>query len=126
MRTFDLDAAPALKEELEDFDVMDLLILKEENADRFVLMDVEYFEQLNELIKTKFNLNNINKEGFSIQIAGLKPNLSLEEYEKIKTQIIETLDKNIKPSTKYRLDQSWGSYEKESLFYYIRRFRWLW
>lgn len=106
MRTFDLDAAPALKEELEDFDVMDLLILKEENADRFVLMDVEYFEQLNELIKTKFNLNNINKEGFSIQIAGLKPNLSLEEYEKIKTQIIETLDKNIKPSTKYRLDQS--------------------
>lgn len=106
MKTIDLKDYPDFKEELKDFDKLDVMVLKKENEDRFVVLDIEYFDQLNELVKAKFNLNNINKEGFSIQIAGLKPNMSLQEYEKIKNQIIEVLEKNVKPSVKYRLDQS--------------------
>lgn len=88
---------PKLEEVLEDLEKDDLLYIQKDGKDEYVLMPMSVFEEAESLMDA---INN-NMPQTTVKViradGETNPELTYDEYEKIKKQLIKTLDETFKP-----------------------------
>lgn len=96
MATINIEDYPELKEDLEDLCEDDLLYIQEDGVDKYVLMPMSVFETAESIMET---INNQPQTMIKVisNNGDVNPELTYDEYEKIKKQLIKTLDETFKP-----------------------------
>ena len=93
MANIDISKLSNIYDELEDLDVSDVLFVDEGTQSRYVILPIELFDQLADLI-------SMLKEPESmpvVKFSGEDIELSYDEYERIKNQIMEAVEKTLMP-----------------------------
>lgn len=93
----DLKNYPKLEDALEELEKDDLLYIQKDGKDEYVVMPMSVFEEAESLMEAlngnlpQTTIKVINANGAT------NPELTYDEYEKIKKQLIKTLDETFKP-----------------------------
>lgn len=93
MANIDISKLSNISDELEDLKGSEVLFVDENAQSRYVIMPIELFDQLEDLIymmKEPATLPVIRFSGDDIE-------LSYDEYERIKNQIMEAVEKTLMP-----------------------------
>ena len=93
MANIDISKLSNIYDELLDLDGNDVLFVDEGAQSKYVIMPIELFDQLEDLI-------NMMREPESIPVvkfSGEDIELSYDEYERIKNQIMEAVEKTLMP-----------------------------
>ena len=89
----DINEVKELKESLDVLEENELLFIKENDEEKYVLMNVTLFEQIKDI--AKFISEDAAKYANAHPVEDIE--LSYEEYENIKKQIIDALEKTFLP-----------------------------
>lgn len=89
----DIKKLKNIKEELSSLSEDDVLFVEEKGISKYVLMPIELYDEVEGLVKLS---QEISKPDVKI-ISNNDIELSYEEYEQIKSQVIEAIDKTFKP-----------------------------
>ena len=89
----DLKKLKNITEELNELGKDDVLFVEDKGISKYVLMPIELYDEVEDLIKYSKALANPQVKIISNEDI----ELSYEEYERIKSQIIEAVDKTFKP-----------------------------
>lgn len=93
MGNIELKKLENIKDELNSLGEDDVLFVDDESETRYVIMPVSFYDKIEDIA-------NMLENGFGAQVSTIGPEnveLTYEEYENIKTQIIEAFDKSFKP-----------------------------
>lgn len=92
----DLKNYPDLKEELDSLDEDEVLYVKEDGEEKYVLIPSRIFDEAENLYET---INSQPQTVVKVISAdgSVNPDLTYDEYERIKKQLIKTLDETFKP-----------------------------
>lgn len=93
----DIKNYPNLKEDLDELESDDFLYIQEDGKDKYVVMPMSIFEEAESLIES---MNSAIPQTMIKVISNngdVNPELTYEEYVKIKKQLIKTLDETFKP-----------------------------
>ncbi|MBR4462049.1 MAG: hypothetical protein IKS51_05680 [Erysipelotrichaceae bacterium] len=93
MANIDISRLSNIYDELEDLNGSDVLFVDEGSQSRYVIMPIEIFDQLEELIAMLKEPESMPVVKFS----GEDIELSYDEYERIKNQIMEAVEKTLMP-----------------------------
>ena len=93
MANIDINKLSNIYDELEDLNGSDVLFVDEGSQSRYVIMPIELFDQLEELISMLKEPETMPVVRFS----GEDIDLSYDEYERIKNQIMEAVEKTLMP-----------------------------
>jgi len=97
MKEIRLEDYPELKEELEELEDGDVLSFTYGDEIKYVAMSSAVFDELDQIAEM-FN-STAEEPGPNVKvIAPAGHDLSYEEYEKVKKQIIKALDESFKPN----------------------------
>ncbi|MBR5341429.1 MAG: hypothetical protein IK151_05835 [Erysipelotrichaceae bacterium] len=89
----DIEKISEIKDELHDLKDNDVLFIDEEGKTKYAVMNVEMFDNIEDVLMM---LNS--STGASVRIASPDDiDLSYEEYERIKRQILEAVEKTFMP-----------------------------
>ena len=90
----DIEKLQEIKEELNRFQENDVLFVEENGKEKYVLMPIELYDSIEDF----FALMNSASVSPQVQIAGPDDfDLSYDEYEKIKEQIMDAVEKTLMP-----------------------------
>lgn len=111
MKIVDLEKSKEVKELVKDLEVGDPVIFVENRIQRYILIDANsyssmYHALIDDYEKHPMRYFDPSKLEFDFVEDPNRPELTLEEYEKIKKQLNEALEKNLKPTSKYKLTHS--------------------
>ncbi|MDY6063298.1 MAG: hypothetical protein SPI53_05880 [Erysipelotrichaceae bacterium] len=111
MNKLDIKDLDKLNERLSKLQAGELLVLSDGVEEKFVLIDSNTFDMMQKAfdLDVKNNpLKYFDPSKLEVRVISdpSKPELSEEEYEAIKKQLNEALEKTLKPSHKYKLSQS--------------------
>ena len=96
MKNIDIEKLHSLKEILKDFKEDDVSFIEENGEPKFVIMPVSQFDYLESLESfSDESLSDTSKS--SVKILTSIPELTFEEYENIKSQLLDSLEKTLKP-----------------------------
>lgn len=95
MKTVDINKIKNIKKELESLEKDEVLFVNEDGSSKYVCMPMELYETVEDFI-------NVDEEELlkNTQIKVINANdieLTYDEYEKVKEQIIDALDRTFKP-----------------------------
>lgn len=93
----DIKKLKAIKNELESLDERDPILYVSENGDtKYAMMPIELLDEMEDLLHP---FDDENEEGeATVKVYSPNPfELSYDEYESIKKQIIKAFDKTFKP-----------------------------
>ncbi|MBQ6560119.1 MAG: hypothetical protein IJL85_04745 [Erysipelotrichaceae bacterium] len=93
MANIDISKLSNIYDELLDLDGNDVLFVDEGSQSKYVIMPIEVFDQLEDLISVLKEPETIPVVKFS----GEDIELSYDEYERIKNQIMEAVEKTLMP-----------------------------
>jgi hypothetical protein len=93
MANIDISKLSNIYDELEDLNGSDVLFVDEGSQSRYVILPIELFDQLEELISMLKEPETMPVVRFS----GEDIDLSYDEYERIKNQIMEAVEKTLMP-----------------------------
>ena len=93
MANIDISKLSNISDELEDLEANDVLFVDENDQSRYVILPIELFDQIEDLIY-------MIKDPMAMPIVRFNPediDLSYDEYEQIKNQILEAVEKTLMP-----------------------------
>lgn len=91
----DINRLESIKEELQDLKQDDVLYIDENGITKYAIMPVEKYDKAEDVLAM---FDSFSENGPKVKVIG--PNqedLSYEEYERIKTLIMEAVEKTFKP-----------------------------
>lgn len=89
----DIKKLKNIKEELDNLSKDDVLYVEEKGISKYVLLPIELYDEVEDIVKFS---QEMNKPQVKI-VNNSDIELSYEEYEQIKSQIMEAVDKTFKP-----------------------------
>ena len=89
----DIKKLKNIKEELDNLGQDDVLYVEEKGISKYVLLPIELYDEVEDIVKFS---QEMNKPQVKI-VNNSDIELSYEEYEQIKSQIMEAVDKTFKP-----------------------------
>ena len=89
----DIKKLKNIKEELDNLSKDDVLFVEEKGISKYVLLPIELYDEVEDIVKFS---QEMNKPQVRI-VNNNDIDLSYEEYEQIKSQIMEAVDKTFKP-----------------------------
>lgn len=104
MKQIDIKDFPGLKEAIEDNIVNNEVIFTENGVMKYVLVDIDEYEDGLNSIYTNEPLNFFKGGQLAVKVmdqSGEDIDLSIDEYEELKEKIIEALEAQLKPDTKF-------------------------
>lgn len=91
----DIERLENIREELEELEGEDAIFVDEDGDTRFVILPASVFETVEHFMEMVANPSKLTP---SISIVGGKGlELSYDEYEQVKEQILKALDETLKP-----------------------------
>ncbi len=88
----DINEIINVKDKLKNMDTNDAVLVEEEGITRYAIIPIEAYELLEQI-----NSMTLPQPGQNVVIAGDIEELTYEEYERIKSAVLETLEKSLKP-----------------------------
>ena len=88
----DINEIINVKDKLKNMDTNDAVLVEEEGITRYAIIPIEAYELLEQI-----NNMTLPQPGQNVVIAGDIEELTYEEYERIKSAVLETLEKSLKP-----------------------------
>lgn len=89
----DIKKLKNIKEELDNLSKDDVLFVEEKGISKYALLPIELYDEVEDIVKFS---QEMNKPQVRI-VNNNDIDLSYEEYEQIKSQIMEAVDKTFKP-----------------------------
>lgn len=90
----DIKNLKKIKEQLDSLEENDVLFIDEQGKTKYAVLTIETYDAIEDVI------NFINGSGFipQVKIAGSEDiELTYDEYERIKSQILEAVEKTLRP-----------------------------
>ena len=88
----DINEIINVKDKLKNMDTNDAVLVEEEGITRYAIIPIEAYELLEQITNM-----TLPQPGQNVVIAGDIEELTYEEYERIKSAVLETLEKSLKP-----------------------------
>lgn len=88
----DINEIIDIKEKLSNLEEHDAVLVEEEGITRYAIIPISAYELLEQI-----NAMTLPQPGQNVVIAGDIEELTYEEYERIKSAVLETLEKSLKP-----------------------------
>ena len=91
----DIKKIENIKQDLQELKEDGALFIDEEGKTKYAIIPVEKYDHAEEVVAL---FNSFTSDGPTVRVSGIDPDeLTYEEYERIKTFILEVFDKNFKP-----------------------------
>jgi hypothetical protein len=90
MATVDLERIKDIEEELENLDETEVLFVEENGVEKYAIMNIQFYDMIEEvanMLQTP-QVNIAKPEDFE---------LSYDEYERVKNQIMDIVEKTLMP-----------------------------
>lgn len=92
----DIKKLKAFREELDSLNKEDVLYIDENGKAKYAILPIAAYDEIESLLSI---LNNKDESAASIKVANFDDiQLTYEEYENIRKQIIDAVDKTLKPN----------------------------
>ena len=90
MATIDLERIKDIQEELEDLEESDILFVEEDGVQKYAIMNIQFYDMIEEVVNMLQTpqVNIAKPEDFE---------LSYDEYERVKNQIMDIVEKTLMP-----------------------------
>lgn len=96
MLNIDIKELKEIKEELDELHADDAIFVEENGDTKFVILPIEQFDELESY---RDLLDGKVENGAAVKIVSNQKNeLTYEEYEKIRKQLVDIFDKTFKPN----------------------------
>lgn len=96
MLKIDINELKNIKDDLKSLDDDEVAFIEEENETKFVIMPAGQYDEL-ESFRSFLDEGRVKTSNVKI-ITNATNELTYDEYEKIKKQLIEVIDKTLKPN----------------------------
>ncbi len=93
MANIDINRLDELKDELEFLEQDDVLFIEDGGQERFAVVPIELFNSVEDFLQ----LLNEASAGPVVRVDSANLDLSYDEYERIKNQIMEMVEKTLMP-----------------------------
>ena len=93
MANIDINRLEELKDELEFLEQDDVLFIEEDGQERFAVVPIDLFNSVEDFLE----LLNEAASGPVVKVDSPNIDLSYDEYERIKNQIMEMVEKTLMP-----------------------------
>ena len=97
MKTIEIEEFEDLRNELEELDDEEVLVLSEDGKDKYMVVPLNLYEKYAEMFETEDGVENGEKAGVRV-ISSMPSDLTYEEYERVKKELIKALDETLKPN----------------------------
>ena len=90
MATVDLERIKDIEEELENLDETEVLFVEENGVEKYAIMNIQFYDMIEEVVNMLQTpqVNIAKPEDFE---------LSYDEYERVKNQIMDIVEKTLMP-----------------------------
>ena len=90
MATVDLERIKDIEEELENLDETEVLFMEENGVEKYAIMNIQFYDMIEEVVNMLQTpqVNIAKPEDFE---------LSYDEYERVKNQIMDIVEKTLMP-----------------------------
>ena len=90
MATVDLERIKDIEEELENLDDTEVLFVEENGVEKYAIMNIQFYDMIEEVVNMLQTpqVNIAKPEDFE---------LSYDEYERVKNQIMDIVEKTLMP-----------------------------
>lgn len=95
VKNIDIEKFKELKEYLESLEEDDIVYIEEDGDAKYAILPIGQYDYLDSF-KDVMSDDKLPEEG-NVKIITNMPELSYEEYETVKKQLIDVLEKNFKP-----------------------------
>ena len=93
MANIDINKLEELKDELDFLGTEDVLFIEEDGEEKYAVIPIELYNSVEDFLA----LLNDASAGPVVKVDGANLELSYDEYEKIKNQILEMVEKTLMP-----------------------------
>ena len=93
MANIDINRLEELKDELEFLEQDNVLFIEEDGQERFAVVPIDLFNSVEDFLE----LLNEAASGPVVKVASPNIDLSYDEYDRIKNQIMEMVEKTLMP-----------------------------
>ena len=100
MQNIKIDRLKNIAEELENLGEDDVLFVDDDNKTCYAIMPIAYFDKLDVYRELQENEGSLCNAQVKIMGGnGIVEELSFDDYEKIRSQLLEIFDKSFKPKS---------------------------